>query len=254
MNSLKHGVYAQARPIERGPLAEDADEVNEFLDNIVGDLRPRDHVEAELAHKISRMCLRERRLGALEDSLLSDAASSSSLRTEVDVSSKRRWIDLLAGLGEWIATERTPDSTASHSGSVADGLTPVGEASRARPSREELARFLRSYGGLIQRSGAWAEGQPTPRSDAEWDHEIRSLLSGAFPTLDEAATQLNAYHQRQLDQIPEAVASENHQSSTISLGVFDRMQDMTSRLSREYERALVTYTLLQQRVLHSDEK
>ena len=254
MSTAKNGVYAQARPIERGPLAEDADEVNEFLDNIVGDLRPRDHVEAQLAHKISRMCLRERRLGALEDSLLSDAASSSSLRTEVDVSSKRHQIDLLAGLGEWIATERTPDPTASNSGSVADGLTPLGGASRARPSREELARFLRSYGGLIQRSGAWAAGQPTPRSDAEWDHEIRSLLSGAFPTLDEAATQLNAYHQRQLEQIPEAVASENHQSSTNSLAVFDRMQGMTTRLSREHERALVTYALLQQRVLKSDER
>jgi hypothetical protein len=246
-------VYAQARPIECGPLAEDADEVNEFLNNIVGDLRPRDHVEAELAHKISRMCLRDRRLGALEDSLLSDAARSSSPWIETNASSMRKRIDLVEALGEWIAAERTPESTASDSDSGGDALAPVGEASRARPSREELARFLQSDGKGIAWSGSWAKGQPTPRSDAEWDQEIRSLLSDIFPTLDEAAMQLSAFCQRKLDAIPAAVASENHQSSTISLDVFDRMQGMTSRLSREQERALVTYALLQQRVLNSDE-
>jgi hypothetical protein len=75
-NALKHGAYAQAGHIPHGPLAEDPVGVQEFLDSLVADLAPRDHLELSVAEKISRICLREHRIGRLEHAYLGDAGKS----------------------------------------------------------------------------------------------------------------------------------------------------------------------------------
>jgi hypothetical protein len=66
-NGIKHGAYAtQHFAIPRGRLAEDPDEVAEYLERITEALEPRDALEREAAFRVAMACLRLRRLGHFE--------------------------------------------------------------------------------------------------------------------------------------------------------------------------------------------
>jgi hypothetical protein len=66
-NSLKHGAYA-SHPvaIPRGCLAEDEQDVVDFLESVIDALAPRDVLEREQAHRVAMSYLRLRRVGRFE--------------------------------------------------------------------------------------------------------------------------------------------------------------------------------------------
>jgi hypothetical protein len=66
-NSLRHGAYA-SRPvaIPRGRLAEDEQDVIDFVDSVIDALAPRDVLEREQAHRVAMSYLRLRRVGRFE--------------------------------------------------------------------------------------------------------------------------------------------------------------------------------------------
>lgn len=66
-NATRTGIYARsAEAIRRGPFAEDADDVNMFVDEVVNALQPRDALERDLALTIATTMLRRRRLDRVE--------------------------------------------------------------------------------------------------------------------------------------------------------------------------------------------
>jgi hypothetical protein len=56
--------------IQDGPLAEDEDEVRDFLHEFVEELGPRDTLEVSRANRVAMLHLQERRLEALETMLV----------------------------------------------------------------------------------------------------------------------------------------------------------------------------------------
>ena len=70
-NALRHGIHAQVKlVIEDGPFAEDEAEVRTFMRELLEALDPRDTLEMSRANRIAMLHLQERRVDALETSML----------------------------------------------------------------------------------------------------------------------------------------------------------------------------------------
>ncbi|MGD0320855.1 MAG: hypothetical protein ABSC00_04495 [Acidimicrobiales bacterium] len=78
-NATTHGLYQQKpQPIQRGPFAEDPEEVHEFVAAITSDLEPRDSLEKQFAGRIASELLRGVRLERVEGTVLSAAGALTS--------------------------------------------------------------------------------------------------------------------------------------------------------------------------------
>jgi hypothetical protein len=151
-NSLKHGIYQkQPAPITTGPFAEDPNDINEFIDQIVTSLRPRNAIETFMAHKISHEFLRGVRLEKVEGSLLSRVTSLRPNHwTELtdDLSVSQGLAEYLAnpdrerlGLWEWPLTDFIVKYTPSESlrtsqtdrlGRLKEALARLGDTDAAK--------------------------------------------------------------------------------------------------------------------------
>jgi hypothetical protein len=78
-NATTHGLYQQKlQPIQRGPFAEDPEEVREFVAAITSDLEPRDSLEEQFAGRIASELLRGVRLERVEGTVLTAAGALTS--------------------------------------------------------------------------------------------------------------------------------------------------------------------------------
>lgn len=66
-NAVKHGGYSnRALAIQTGPFKEDPDQIADFIDAILEELKPRDALEHEEARRIATISLRYRRCDQFE--------------------------------------------------------------------------------------------------------------------------------------------------------------------------------------------
>src|SRR5208282_3114807 len=77
LNALRHGIYGRPSAIRRGELAEDEQEVTEFIQALMDDLDPRDAQEYVVAKRIADGELRLARADRFESAGLSAAGRLS---------------------------------------------------------------------------------------------------------------------------------------------------------------------------------
>ncbi len=82
LNALRHGIYGRPNAIRRGELAEDEEEVTEFIEALMGDLDPRDSQEYVVARRIAEGELRLTRADRFESAGLSAAGRLSEYDRE----------------------------------------------------------------------------------------------------------------------------------------------------------------------------
>jgi hypothetical protein len=221
-NALKHGAYANASiAIRRGPFAEDADDLNDYIAEIVASYGPRDAAEYAGARRIAECYVRACRLSRLEAVTLGSASSADG-RPEARTGLKRLVVNGRR-FAAWLST---------------DDATGV--------DFDDILRDLhnRSLGDRI--ADADLEGEPDenaaldPQARVAWyvEHHFSSLLDAATWAMD-----LAEFRQRKLDELDHAV----------SIAAYHAMERINSvsvtsqRHSRELDSAQRQYHRLQQR-------
>ena len=116
MNATKHGCYSErSYAIPSGPLAEDPEEIQRFLDDIVADLDPRTLLERTLAQQLAQCFLRASRLALMEaDAIAKVASTKHSLdqlpsAPDVDPALNVRQLGAYDAITEVLATTRRID-------------------------------------------------------------------------------------------------------------------------------------------------
>jgi hypothetical protein len=267
-NAVKHGIYAQAHAIGRGPFAEHEDDIAAFVGAIIADLAPRNDLELTWANKIADLSLRVRRLNAFEGALLDGAGRLRALSTDRDGETfLLSDYDLASDISNWLAQELQPLSNTPGPAAGSDPARrsePESQApERASKDRveedgvayEDFSRFLRRMQTRkVKVRGIW-DDEHTPTTASEWHRVFRVLVKHYFEDdLGAMEEWLMSIRRDLIRRLSSVQGVEAERAANRSLAVFGQTVAIAARLNRELERTFDTYSLLQQRPIPKENR
>jgi hypothetical protein len=235
-NALRHGVYASVEiAVQQGPFAEDPDEVQDLLTQLVDALAPRDIHEECRARRIAMLQLQERRLDAYEATLLQQAETADTICRE------QRADVVEEGIRDFIVDWNEARCADAHSRSK----TPQ----EASLPWELMAIWLRTaLDDDVRISGLW-DSQREPKGHDEWRRAFETVALRRFPTARSMAAFLRDCRDRAEANTLARDDRRRRRVATASLDTFDDCNRKRSRITNELMKQWVMYTLLQERQL-----
>jgi len=222
-NAETHGLYQEhLRPIRNGPFAEDPDELQRFGAEIQSALHPRDALEAQIAHQIGVELRRAFRLARVEGSLLTVAGAPPSPEYE-DV---KQQVEIAANLVDYLENPgcKGPGNWRLALVEFIDGRT------------DPWTGPPRPYTGSMRPPEALRQ-----RITHHWDDDMQAAQDWARAQLSELETRLDA-----MARWDEGWAAEGIVREMTKLGV------ISTQSTRNLQRLLVEYRLLQRRPIDTD--
>jgi hypothetical protein len=242
LNAVRHGIYGRPNAIRRGELAEDEQEVTEFIEALMDDLAPRDSQEFVVARRIAEGELRLARADRFESAGLSAAGRLSGYDRESGLGQGQEFQrDIL--IYQYLETSRLLQDPEKET-----EISWLG-----------ILDLIYSLKGVPLERRDYPEGWVNQPSDSEiWKRFVLEQLvprywssrAQASAALQVAAAQVSA-QVLDLDGRAEERAVENALKVG---GVLDRASILRSRAQRAVERDRATYTELRKRPLGGDDE
>lgn len=236
-NALKHGIYAHIEvAVDRGPFAEDADEVHALLAELTQDLAPRDLQERLRARQIAMLQLQERRVDAREAALLQQVRIAQS--TAKETQANRAIEEVREHVAEWNAERMTREVDDTGTGGI------------DRPW-ELMALWLRgALGGTVRVKDLW-DSHREPKDPDEWYRAFRAIARSRFPDPVDLAALLMRHQGAACDQEELQSDQDRRQAAQDSLRMLDECNQLRSRLANQLMKQFAMYSMLQSRTLES---
>ena len=236
-NAVKHGMYSRSSlAITEGPFAEDEDQVEAFLDEMIDDLDPRDSVEAAQAHRIAQLHLQEHRMDRWEAAGLNATARGTRL-TQLLVAHNYEYA-LIDHIAYWNAARRR-DADAG------DVMEPNGGTDE-RP-RELMAEWLRelSAPGLTL-DNLWDESN-TPKTPEQWRRAFEVLAEYVFPEPPALGAWLMRRNALMAAREEEVGAQERANAAALCMDLMPGVLAQRTRVTRDLGHRLAMYNMMRSR-------
>lgn len=233
-NALRHGVYASVEvAVKRGPFAEDPEEVDELLAQLVEALAPRDIHEECRARRIAMLQLQERRLDAYEATLLQQVEVAARLERE----------QVTDAMNDDIRDHVVTWNTARF-----DDAAPQSDAPKGAPWPWDLmACWLRGALGDHPRvSGLW-DAAHEPKGQDQWRRAFEVIAGRRFPTAQAMAAFLCAHRDRAAVDTDIRTEHGRRQVATASLATLDDCNRRRARITNELLKQWAMYAQLKAR-------
>jgi hypothetical protein len=242
-NAMTHGVYAQAHPIERGVLAEEEEEVEDFIDGLIDDLDPRDTQELAVARRIAEGELRLARADRYESVGLSAAGRLTKSQVDQGWGKDKEYLDVSLSFSR-------ARSLLSGSTKPSDNMCwyDVAELLWGSVDQKKVKRSQPVDDGTLSFDDIWREHVINVIIPRHW-----TSIEGA---IDHLANGSNLYSDEYFKIAGKAEESAVEKALAPG-GVMDRASILRSRTRRDLERDRATYENLRQRDLgweHDDEE
>jgi hypothetical protein len=234
-NSAKHGRYALTSvAITVGPFAEDPDEVQGFLDEIIKDLDPRDSVERAHAERIAQIHLQEARIDRWETAALNGTVRR---KNKPQLLVAHEWVyPLIDHIAEWNA-ER-PGAAGVRTGTVTDD----GE----RPW-ELMAQWLRSANMPRITEASLRDDPKEPMGTKKWRRAFEALAVHIFPEPGLLGAWLMHRNAAMAEAEDHLRVEEETDAAVLSLNVTPPLLAQRTRITREVGQRMNMYQILRSR-------
>jgi hypothetical protein len=243
LNALSHGVYGRAHAIRRGELAEEEEEVSEFIEALMDDLDPRDGQEFAVARRIAEGELRLARADRFESVGLSAAGRLAQY-------------DRDSGLGQAQEDQRAMLIRRFRRASLL--LQDPGKESDDLDWYEALD-MIYLYKGVPTERYEYPEASTNQASGAGiWKRFVLDkVVPQYWPSLAAASAALEeaSFKVMNLARDLDGVAEERAVESALEVGgVLDRASILRSRAQRAVERDRAMYADLRKRHLGGNDE
>ena len=237
-NAMKHGIYARTDiAVERGPFAEDPEEVASTLKELVQALAPRDVLEVFRANRIALLQLQERRVDGCESALLQEEPGLAKQRMQL---ADEVIEDVRDHVAVWNAA-RFGDATTQ-------------EAQEGdEPPWELMAVWLR---GSLERKvhvrGLWDE-EHEPTDNTQWRRAFERIARHSYPSPDDMAAFLCVHRDREFAESELRAHGARRRAAMASLSTLEECNRMRARITHELMRQWAMYELLRSREIPTEE-
>jgi hypothetical protein len=239
-NAMRHGVHANAKlVIEDGPFAEDPAEVRTFMREMLEELDPRDTLETFRANRIAMLHLQERRVDALETSMLEPHPDVFDRRT---LPRDHSGDEVTSHIEQWnFPRYETPPAV----------WDPEPDPDATRPWRWMVVWLRDLTKQAPKLPGLWDE-EHEPETEDEWKRAFERTTRHLFPKAEALGFTLGNEMDARFEREERSRHEGDMRAANDALSQIDRCNAQRARITSQLGKQMAIYQLLRARVVEGD--